>query len=303
MKIKPCLDAYLDHLASHRQLSPKTVEANHRDLNHFLCSLTADKANSLKTIKDTDIRTYLMRRAAEGAAPKSLARYRSHLKNFFAYCHERYPQLVSNNPVELVSTPKIRRSLPEVLDVDTLFKLLDIPATTEIAIRDKALLELFYSSGLRLSELANLQWHDLDLEQGMVRVLGKGSKERMVPLGKMAKAALLQWYPISLLWNQSQTPHVFISKRGAQLKNRSIQARVKHWAQQQGLWERIYPHLLRHSFASHMLESSGDLRAVQEMLGHADLSTTQIYTHLNFQHLAKVYDQAHPRAKKKKTDV
>ncbi len=300
MKIKPCLEAYLDHLASHRHLSPLTVSANRRDLEHFINALPAAKADNLSSIKDADIRTYLMQRSAAGAAAKSMARYRSHLKNFFAHCLKQYPGLMDNNPVELVSTPKIKRTLPEVLDVDTLFKLLDIPANTEIAIRDKALLELFYSSGLRLSEIAGLQWHDLDLEGGMVRVLGKGNKERLVPLGKMARQALQQWYPVSIIWNQSAVPHVFISKRGGPLKNRSIQARVKHWAQQQGLWERVYPHLLRHSFASHMLESSGDLRAVQEMLGHADLSTTQIYTHLNFQHLAKVYDQAHPRAKKKK---
>ena len=178
-------------------------------------------------------------------------------------------------------------------------KLLDIPTSSEIAIRDKAMLELFYSSGLRLSEISGLTWPDLDLSSGLVRVLGKGRKERVVPLGRMAQQALHQWQPLSVAWNQTAIPHVFISQRGAQLKNRSIQARVKHWAQQQGLWERVYPHLLRHSFASHMLESSGDLRAVQEMLGHADLSTTQIYTHLNFQHLAKVYDQSHPRAKKK----
>jgi integrase/recombinase XerC len=134
----------------------------------------------------------------------------------------------------------------------------------------------------------------------MVRVLGKGNKQRLVPIGKMAKRALLRWQPIAILWNNNEAPYVFISKRGGQLKHRSIQARVKYWAQKQGLWERVYPHLLRHSFASHLLESSGDLRAVQEMLGHADLSTTQIYTHLNFQRLAQVYDQAHPRARKKK---
>ncbi|WP_223788314.1 tyrosine recombinase XerC [Marinicella meishanensis] len=300
MKLKSCLEAYLEHLSTHRQLSPLTVDANRRDLNHFAASLTAAQQQDLSQIKEQHIRQYLMQRAAKGAAAKSMARYRSNLKNFFAFCQQQHPGVLTHNPVALVGTPKIKRTLPEVLDVDTLFKLLDIPATTEIAIRDKALLELFYSSGLRLSEIAGLTWPDLDLASGLVRVLGKGRKERVVPLGKMAKQALQQWQPLSLAWNQSDTPHVFISKRGAQLKNRSIQARVKHWAQQQGLWERVYPHLLRHSFASHLLESSGDLRAVQEMLGHADLSTTQIYTHLNFQHLAKVYDQSHPRAKKKK---
>lgn len=302
MKIKPCLDEYLEHLTVHRHLSPLTVSANRRDLAHFMKALIAAKGTEpeLAQVQEADIRAYLMQRSATGAAAKSLARYRSHLKNFFAFCIQRYPDLLPTNPVELVSTPKIGRTLPEVLDVDTLFKLLDIQVLTEIAIRDKALLELFYSSGLRLSELSGLQWHDLMFDDGLVRVLGKGNKERLVPIGKMAIQALQLWQPIALVWNLSNWPHVFISKRGGQLKPRSIQARVKYWAQQQGLWERVYPHLLRHSFASHMLESSGDLRAVQEMLGHADIATTQIYTHLNFQHLAKVYDRAHPRAKKKK---
>ncbi len=301
MKIKQCLDLYLEYLSVHRHLSPLTVSANRRDISHFMAALPPAKLNDLAEVDETDVRTYLMHRSAQGASAKSLARYRSHLKNFFAYFQERHPLQLPHNPVALVSTPKIARTLPEVLDVDTLFRLLELPDDTEIAIRDKALLELFYSSGLRLSEIAGLMWHDVNLDDGMVRVLGKGNKERLVPLGRMASEAMERWRPIALLWNQSSLPHVFISKRGSQLRPRSIQARVKYWAQQQGLWERVYPHLLRHSFASHMLESSGDLRAVQEMLGHADLATTQIYTHLNFQHLAKVYDQAHPRAKKKKS--
>ncbi len=302
MKIKSCLDVYLEHLAIHRHLSPLTVDANRRDIEHFMRTLPASGDTPIDAVDEAVVRKYLMGRSATGAAAKSLARYRSHLKNFFAFCQKQHPELMTHNPVELVATPRIKRTLPEVLDVDTLFRLLDIKADTEIALRDKALLELFYSSGLRLSELSGLLWHDLNLDDSVVRVLGKGNKERVVPLGKMAKQALLAWQPIALLWNQSAVPYVFISQRGGQLKNRSIQARVKYWAQQQGLWERVYPHLLRHSFASHMLESSGDLRAIQEMLGHADLSTTQIYTHLNFQHLAQVYDQAHPRAKKKRPE-
>lgn len=264
----------------------------------FMQSLSLLEQTQVTTITEQDVRSYLMGRASKGIAAKSLARYRSHLKNFFAYLKQQ--GMVENNPVELVQTPKIKRKLPEVLDVDTVFKLVDIAVDSEVAVRDKAILELFYSSGLRLSELSQLRWCDLDFDSGLVRVLGKGNKERLVPVGKMAQKALLAWQPIAKLWNQSDDDFVFISQRGGQLKHRSIQARVKHWAQQQGLWERVYPHLLRHSFASHMLESSSDLRSVQEMLGHADLSTTQIYTHLNFQHLAKVYDQAHPRAKKKK---
>ncbi|MCB1582052.1 MAG: tyrosine recombinase XerC [Marinicella sp.] len=299
MHIKQCLDNYLQHLSFNRHLSPLTVSANQRDIEQFIQSLEKGKADVVTEVTENDVRSYLMGRAAQGISARSLARYRSHLKNFFAYLKRQ--KILDINPAESVQTPRIKRKLPEVLDVDTMFKLVDIPLSSETAIRDKAVLELFYSSGLRLSELSQLCWSDLDFDSGLVRVLGKGRKERLVPLGKMAEQALLLWQPIATIWNQTQQDFVFISQRGGQLKNRSIQARVKHWAQQQGLWERVYPHLLRHSFASHMLESSSDLRSVQEMLGHADLSTTQIYTHLNFQHLAKVYDQAHPRAKKKKT--
>lgn len=298
MKIKPCLEQYLEHLAFARHLSPLTVKANQRDITQFIEFLPAAMADDVSQIEAQHVRSYLMSRSAQGIAAKSLARYRSHLKNFFNHLVQHGE--IKSNPVELIQTPKIKRNLPEVLDVDTMFKLLDIPLQSEVAIRDKAILELFYSSGLRLSELSQLQWHDLDFASGTVRVLGKGQKERVVPVGQMAQTALLAWQPIAEIWNTSGHNHVFISKRGGQLKHRSIQSRVKHWAQQQGLWERVYPHLLRHSFASHMLESSSDLRSVQEMLGHADLSTTQIYTHLNFQHLAQVYDRAHPRAKKKK---
>ncbi|MFC3192635.1 tyrosine recombinase XerC [Marinicella sediminis] len=298
MKLRSCLEQYVQHLAEHRRLSPLTVSANRRDLSHFIDHLSEAKQQNISRLTESDLRSYLMARSASGLAAKSLARYRSHLKNFFDYFVGE--GVLENNPVELVSTPRIKRTLPQVLDVDTLFQLLEIPLNSELAIRDKAILELFYSSGLRLSELSGLQWPDLDLNAGLVRVLGKGSKERLVPVGQQAISALQQWQPISVLWNQHSGPYVFISKRGGQLKPRSIQARVKNWAQQQGLWERVYPHLLRHSFASHMLESSGDLRSVQEMLGHADLATTQIYTHLNFQHLAQVYDKAHPRARKKR---
>lgn len=298
MNIKQCLDDYLQHLSLSRHLSPLTVSANQRDINHFISKLKPSEVADVEIISEHAVRSYLMGRSAEGLSAKSLARYRSNLNNFFTFLKQQ--KVINVNPVELVKTPKIKRKLPEVLDVDTMFKLLDIPVSTEVSIRDKAILELFYSSGLRLSELSALSWSDVDFDSGLVRVLGKGRKERLVPFGKMAQLALQAWQPISLLWNQGGVDFVFISKRGGQLKHRSIQARIKHWAQQQGLWERVYPHLLRHSFASHMLESSSDLRSIQEMLGHADLSTTQIYTHLNFQHLAKVYDKAHPRAKKKK---
>jgi integrase/recombinase XerC len=207
--------------------------------------------------------------------------------------------LAEHNPATPVRAPKSPRHLPATLDADSIGQLLEIPCDTPLAIRDKAIMELFYSSGLRLSELAGLRWEQLDLASGMVTVTGKGNRTRMVPVGRMATAALLEWRKNRGAFASFEQPFVFVSQRGNPIATRTIQARIRYWAKRQGIPQNIYPHLLRHSFASHMLESSGDLRAVQELLGHADISTTQIYTHLDFQHLAKVYDKAHPRAKKK----
>jgi integrase/recombinase XerC len=207
--------------------------------------------------------------------------------------------LAEHNPATPVRAPKSGRHLPATLDADSIGQLLEIPCDTPLAIRDKAIMELFYSSGLRLSELAGLRWEQLDLGSGMVTVTGKGNRTRMVPVGRMAKQALLEWRKSRVEFASFEQPNVFVSQRGNPISPRTIQARIRHWAKHQGIPQNIYPHLLRHSFASHMLESSGDLRAVQELLGHADISTTQVYTHLDFQHLASVYDKAHPRAKKK----
>ena len=204
-----------------------------------------------------------------------------------------------HNPAIPVKAPKSPRHLPATVDADSIGQLLNIPCDTPLAIRDKAIMELFYSSGLRLSELAALHWERLDLVSGMVTVTGKGNRSRMVPVGRMAVEALLEWRKSHGAMAGIEEPHVFVSQRGNPISTRTIQARIRYWARRQGLAQNVYPHLLRHSFASHMLESSGDLRAVQELLGHADISTTQIYTHLDFQHLARVYDKAHPRAKKK----
>jgi integrase/recombinase XerC len=185
-----------------------------------------------------------------------------------------------------------------VLDADSITRLLEIPEGERLSTRDRAILELLYSSGLRLSELASLRWADLDLDDGSVRVLGKGAKTRIVPVGRLARQALLA---LRAERAAAPTDPVFDNGRGGALSPRAIQARVRYWAQRQGLWQRVHPHLLRHSFASHLLESSGDLRAVQELLGHADIATTQVYTHLDFQHLAAVYDRAHPRARRSRS--
>jgi integrase/recombinase XerC len=186
--------------------------------------------------------------------------------------------------------------LPQVLDVDEAVQLVEVPTDAPLGQRDRALLELLYSSGLRVSELCALRWHDLDLAEGQVTVLGKGSKQRMVPVGSHARAALEAWRAESAA--KADAP-VFPGRGGKPITPRAVQLRLRQLAQRQGLFKRVHPHLLRHTFASHVLESSGDLRGVQELLGHADLGTTQIYTHLDFQHLARVYDGAHPRAKRK----
>jgi integrase/recombinase XerC len=220
-------------------------------------------------------------------------------RQFFAWLGSR--RLVDSNPVAAVRAPKSPRKLPKTLDVDQMGKLLAIDGDSWLAKRDSAMLELFYSSGLRLSELAGLDLVALDLVDGLVRVTGKGSKMRVVPVGRMAIAALREW----LLVRADSIPPgvaqqaVFVGQKGARLGTRAIQLRLQHYSMQQGMDAPVHPHMLRHAFASHMLESSGDLRAVQELLGHASISTTQVYTHLDFQHLAKVYDAAHPRAQRR----
>lgn len=292
-------ELFIEHCELVKNLSIHTINAYSRDIDAFIkFHRNHDDLLLTNQVDSEHISAFLVDLFNNNKSAKSLARFRSSLKSLFNHIHIKNG--IDLNPVELVNIPKIRQKLPEVLDVDTVYRLVDIPVESEIAIRDKACIELFYSSGLRLSELSHLHWSDIQVDESLIRVLGKGSKQRVVPVGKLALEALQNWKPYALLWDKHQSDHVFISQRGGRLKQRSIQARIKYWAQRQGLWERVYPHLLRHSFASHVLESSGNLRAVQEMLGHEDLSSTQIYTHLNFQHLAKVYDQAHPRARKKK---
>ena len=206
------------------------------------------------------------------------------------------------NPVAAVRAPKSARKLPKTLDVDQMNQFLSIAPDSWLALRDRAMLELFYSSGLRLSELANLTLDTLNLDEGLVRVLGKGNKMRIVPVGRVAITAVREWLTVRNDTSRETCAQVFVTQQQQPLTPRAIQLRLKHYSLKQGMQEPVHPHMLRHAFASHMLESSGDLRAVQELLGHANISTTQIYTHLDFQHLAKVYDAAHPRAQKRKAD-
>lgn len=288
---------FLTYLENERGLSARTITAYRRDLDLLLKFLDTEEIEKAGQITQHHIRAFIAQRHRHGLGGKSLQRLLSAVRSLFRWMLRE--GIAEHNPAAAVRAPKSPRHLPATLDADSIAQLLEIPCDTPLAIRDKAIMELFYSSGLRLSELANLRWEQLDLVSGMVTVTGKGNKTRMVPVGRMASAALLEWRKNQGVYTSFDQPFVFVSQRGTPIAVRTIQTRIRHWAKHQGIPQNIHPHLLRHSFASHMLESSGDLRAVQELLGHADISTTQIYTHLDFQHLAKVYDKAHPRAKKK----
>jgi len=285
------------YLENERGLSRRTLKAYQRDLDQLLQFLAQEEIDRPEQITQHHIRAFIAQRHRQGLGGKSLQRLLSAIRSLFRWMLRE--GIAEHNPATPVKAPKSPRHLPATLDADTIGQLLDIPCDTPLAIRDKAIMELFYSSGLRLSELAELRWEQVDLPSGMVTVTGKGNKSRMVPVGRIAAEALLEWRKARVKFASFEEPHVFVSQRGSPIATRTIQSRIRYWAKRQGMPQSIYPHLLRHSFASHMLESSGDLRAVQELLGHADISTTQIYTHLDFQHLAKVYDKAHPRAKKK----
>src|SRR5690606_23695025 len=224
----------------------------------------------------------------------SLQRRLSAVRSFFQWLLKHGH--VAANPAAGIRAPKAPRKLPQVLDPDEAKALVEVPTDVPLGLRDRAMLELFYSSGLRLSELCALRWRDLHLDEGLVSVIGKGSKQRVVPVGSHARRALADWRSDS---GGTDDAPVFPGRGGGPISARAVQIRMRQLAQRQGLFKRVHPHLLRHSFASHVLESSGDLRGVQELLGHADIATTQIYTHLDFGHLAKVYDDAHPRAKRR----
>lgn len=288
--------AFLDHARDELGLSPATLDAYRRDLGRFIHWTDNHKLCQPDQISHADVRGWAAAEHRRGLSPRSIQRALSALRRWFRYL--RREGLHDGDPTADVRAPKQARKLPRPLDIDQLTALLEIPEEDELAIRDRAMLELFYASGLRLSELAGLTWRNLDLDQGLVRVLGKGRKERLVPVGRHAVTALKRWRPLATGPGGQPGEAVFLGRLGKPLGVRAIQKRVAYWSQRQGLDQTVHPHQLRHSFASHILESSGDLRAVQELLGHANLSTTQIYTHLDYQHLAQVYDQTHPRAKK-----
>jgi integrase/recombinase XerC len=291
------IDGYLTHLAKERRLSPHTSSNYRRDLLALGDFLDRASVGDWKTVDSQHVRLFAARSHAGGLNPRSVQRRLSAVRGFFNYLQRE--GVAKLNPAVDVRAPKAGKRLPGTLDVDAINQLLDIPPEDALAIRDKALMELFYSSGLRLAELVGLDVNGIDLADRMVRVLGKGAKTRVVPVGRKAVEAIRAWLRERGGLAAPDETALFVGRNGTRLKERAIQLRIAGWARRKGLPTRVYPHLFRHSFATHLLESSKDLRGVQELLGHADISTTQVYTHLDFAHLARTYDASHPRAKRK----
>lgn len=296
------LQKFYNYLQSEKRYSKHTVSAYRRDIKHFITCMALDETSIVNwdEIRQADIRRCVASLHRQGLAGKSLQRWLSTIRSLFNYlCRFKRAK---NNPATGVPAPKAAKRLPKTLNVDEINQLLEVKTDKKenpLSSRDAAMMELMYACGLRLSELSGLDLKHLDWQQQTVAVVGKGQKERRVPFGRKAKKALDQWMIKRILMAGENELALFVSKNGKRLSNSSIQKRMKQMAISQGLNVNVYPHMLRHSFASHILESSNDLRAVQELLGHANLSSTQIYTHLDFQHLAGIYDKAHPRARKK----
>jgi integrase/recombinase XerC len=319
------IDAFLAHLVNERRLSAHTVAGYRRDLKTFVKFLSHEEITDLHKLdfwkarefvpflhryEDIDKKEHLSeaksKRINEGRSSRSIDRALSAARGFFYYLLNEKKvskdrlyreHRVANNPFVGVISRKDEKKLPKLLNVDHVTQLISFDPKSDLDYRDRAILELFYSSGLRLSELTGLNMKEVDLTERTIRVIGKGNKERLLPVGRYARDALHEWWKRRAKFVANDEDAVFITRSGRRLGARAIQQRVRVWAKRQG-FPGVHPHMLRHSFASHLLESSGDLRAVQELLGHADMSTTQVYTHIDIQHLAKVYDQAHPRAHK-----
>ena len=290
------IEEYRKFISFEKRLNPSSVKSYLRDINALL---KLNESKELNSYKLEDIRKNISILHSKGLGGKSLSRVLSSWRGLFNFLIHQHK--FKKNPTLGIKAPKSKKLLPQTLSVDQTVKLVDIKDDSFLGIRDHAILELFYSSGLRLSELINLNKNDINFDDGTITVIGKGNKERVVPVGSFATKAIKKWLKIrkNISGLTSETEILFLSQNAKKLTSRAIQYRLKFWAIKQGIPENIHPHLLRHSFASHLLQSSQDLRAVQELLGHANISTTQIYTHLDFQHLSKIYDKAHPRAKKK----
>ncbi|MDP5053356.1 MAG: tyrosine recombinase XerC [Congregibacter sp.] len=292
--------AFLEYLRSVRRLSRHTVSAYRRDLDSFEAFCQKQLLHSCTAVAESHVRQWLAQGHRSGLAPNSLQRRLSALRAYFQWESSDTGQ--RRNPALAVQAPRKRRKLPGTLEADQVGVYLRADENDPLQLRDLAMAELFYSSGLRLAELRAVNLHDIDKSQGLISVTGKGSKTRTVPVGRAAIRAIDAYLPHRTSTSVPDDQALFVSSRGTRISERSIQSRIQLLAERNGLGRDVHPHMLRHSFASHLLESSGDLRAVQELLGHSDISTTQIYTHLDFQHLAKVYDGAHPRARKKKEE-
>ena len=301
------IDRFLNHLRDERRLSAHTISAYRRDLEKFTDFLTRREITTLRQLVVAQARMFPAQLNQAGLSSRSIQRALSAVRTLYRYLLRE--SKVAINPFltardvghsQAVIAPRAERRLPPTLSIEEIAQLVTIDPRTDLDRRDRAILELFYSSGLRLAELSGLDLGDLDLGDAVVRVMGKGAKTRIVPIGGYAREAVLAWLNVRPACARESEQALFVNRNGTRLGARAIQQRVAVWAQRQGLGRRVHPHMLRHSFASHLLESSSDLRAVQELLGHADISTTQVYTHLDFQHLAQVYDNAHPRARRKK---
>ena len=291
------IGGYLTHLAKERRLSPHTSSNYARDVGALADFLGQANVADWRRVDSQHVRMFAARSHAGGLNPRSVQRRLSAVRGFFGYLVRE--GVVAGNPALEIRAPKAAKRLPGTLDVDQISQLLEIRGDDPLTVRDRAIMELFYSSGLRLAELVGLALTDVDLADRTVRVLGKGAKTRVVPVGRKACDAIRAWLKLRVMLADIDETALFVGRNGSRLKSRAIQLRIAQWARHQGLPSRVYPHLFRHSFATHLLESSKDLRGVQELLGHADISTTQVYTHLDFAHLARTYDASHPRAKRK----
>lgn len=295
MNAQADLARFYAYLQAEKRYSSHTLAAYRRDLESF--NQFCGEISHWDAIDQKQVRHFVASQHRKGLGGKSLQRQLSSIRSLYRFlCHH---QLATTSPAQGVPAPKAGKRLPKTLQVDELSQLLDVHDASPLALRDLAMMELLYGCGLRLAELSGLNLQDLDWQQSVLTVTGKGRKQRRIPFGSKAAQAVKKWLPERLLLLKQDTHALFISQRGSRISHTSIAQRLQKWARQQGISSHLHPHKLRHSFASHILESSSDLRAVQELLGHANLSTTQIYTHLDFQHLASVYDKAHPRAQKK----
>ena len=292
------LAEFIGHLGIERRLSTHTCSAYRRDLTRFAHHILSHELTSWHAVDAVTVRGFVADQHRRGSGPKSLQRSLCAIRAF--YRHQIREGWLESNPAAGISAPKPPRKLPKLLDPDRVGALLAFAPCEPIGVRDRAMLELMYSSGLRLSELVGLDLPDIDLRDGLVQVTGKGRKQRRIPVGRLACLALQEWLACRSTLAAVDEGALFVSQRGRRISRRNVEDRLARRGRAQGLDVGVHPHMLRHSFASHLLESSGDLRAVQELLGHADISTTQVYTHLDFQHLAKVYDRAHPRARREK---